>query len=82
MAEIQKAVSLNGKRRVETGPMQFGDDWPGVFFRGDDALAAAVMLTGLMQHVGRPELLEVGSALRGLIEQLKSCRIDDKDEAA
>jgi len=23
--------------RPETGPMQFGDDWPGVFVRGDDA---------------------------------------------
>lgn len=23
-------------RRVETGPVQFGDDWPGLFIRGDD----------------------------------------------
>lgn len=23
--------------RVETGPTQFGDDWPGVFIRGDNA---------------------------------------------
>jgi hypothetical protein len=23
--------------RVETGPVQFGDDWPGVFIRGDNA---------------------------------------------
>lgn len=23
--------------RPGTGPMQFGDDWPGVFIRGDDA---------------------------------------------
>jgi len=23
--------------RVETGPMQFGDDWSGVFIRGDNA---------------------------------------------
>lgn len=23
--------------RVETGPVQFGDDWPGIFIRGDDA---------------------------------------------
>jgi hypothetical protein len=25
--------------RVETGPVQFGDDWPGLFIRGDDCLA-------------------------------------------
>lgn len=23
-------------RRVETGPVQFGDDWPGLFIRGDN----------------------------------------------
>ena len=23
--------------RPETGPMQFGEDWPGVFIRGDNA---------------------------------------------
>ena len=23
--------------RAETGILQFGDDWPGVFIRGDDA---------------------------------------------
>jgi hypothetical protein len=23
--------------RAETGPMKFGDDWPGVFIRGDNA---------------------------------------------
>lgn len=23
---------------VETGPVQFGDDWPGLFVRGEDAL--------------------------------------------
>lgn len=26
------------ERRVETGPVQFGDDWPGIFIRGDNAL--------------------------------------------
>lgn len=25
-------------KRVETGPLQIGDDWPGVFIRGDNAL--------------------------------------------
>lgn len=25
------------EERVETGPVQFGDDWPGVFIRGDNA---------------------------------------------
>ena len=29
------ATILSG--RVETGPVQFGDDWPGLFIRGDNA---------------------------------------------
>jgi hypothetical protein len=41
--------------RPETGVMQFGDDWPGVFIRGDQAgwMAAALgeMLTGVTPNV-------------------------------
>ncbi len=28
--------------RVESGAVQFGDDWPGLFLRGDDAFAMAL----------------------------------------
>lgn len=28
--------------RVETGPTRFGDDWTGVFIRGDDCVDLAV----------------------------------------
>ncbi len=30
--------------RVETGVVQFGNDWPGVFVRGDNALGYALAL--------------------------------------
>ena len=30
--------------RAETGPMRFGDDWRGVFIRGDNASTYAEML--------------------------------------
>lgn len=30
--------------RVESGPLQFGDDWPGVFIRGDEAGFMALTL--------------------------------------
>jgi hypothetical protein len=36
MKKHQK-IPLDGAR-PGTGPMQFGDDWPGVFIRGDDAI--------------------------------------------
>lgn len=32
------------EERVESGPIQFGDDWPGIFMRGDHALPAAFYL--------------------------------------
>ena len=39
------------QQRTETGPVQFGDDWPGVFLRGDDALAYALLLRNLIQRL-------------------------------
>lgn len=40
--------------RAETGQMQFGDDWPGVFIRGDNALYYAMQLETALNA---PELL-------------------------
>lgn len=44
--------------RVDSGPLQFGDDWPGVFFRGDDAGPKADIFNALarvMRAHGVPE---------------------------
>ena len=35
--------------RVETGAVQFGDDWPGLFIRGDDAFDLAMQI----KNIGR-----------------------------
>jgi hypothetical protein len=35
VAEIRKLPAQD--KRVETGPVQFGEDWPGIFIRGDNA---------------------------------------------
>jgi hypothetical protein len=32
------------KDRVETGAIQFGDDWPGLFVRGDDSFSLMCFL--------------------------------------
>jgi hypothetical protein len=37
MADIRKFAETD--KRVETGPIQFGEDWPGIFIRGDNAFA-------------------------------------------
>ena len=31
-------MAFPGDDRIETGPIQFGADWPGVFIRGDDCV--------------------------------------------
>ncbi len=35
--------------RVETGAVQFGDDWPGTFIRGDNAMNYAVHLEAVLK---------------------------------
>ena len=42
MTEIRALPAV--EKRVETGPVQFGDDWPGVFIRGDDAFGLVMQL--------------------------------------
>lgn len=36
MSEVRQLPGVD--KRVETGAVQFGDDWPGYFIRGDQAL--------------------------------------------
>lgn len=45
MADIRALPAPPDGGRVETGPVQFGDDWPGVFIRGDNAGALVMQLT-------------------------------------
>lgn len=42
--------------RVETGAIQFGNDWPGLFVRGDNAFALSIAIT-LMRKSLRDDLL-------------------------
>jgi len=63
---------LANGHRMETGPLQFGADWPGVFIRGDEALSYADML----QHIGSmlpPEYWAASSMLKALHSILRSC---------
>jgi len=56
--------------RVETGPIKFGDDWTGVFIRGDRALNYAQMLEWLAKQVEDPIQRD---SVKGLRELLLSC---------
>lgn len=44
--------------RLETGVIQCGDDWPGVFIRGDEAMALGMALDRLAESVSDPEDFE------------------------
>lgn len=63
--------------RVETGPVQFGDDWPGVFLRGDNALGYALALREQLDG----DAVESASnpltriKLRGLLRTLTACDV-------
>ena len=37
-------IDIELTKRVETGALQIGEDWPGLFIRGDDCLALNLTL--------------------------------------
>lgn len=59
--------------RVETGPVQFGDDWPGTFIRGDNAGYYALLLNQLLE-TGEVDLISK-IQLRSLVDALHGSNI-------
>lgn len=62
--------------RIETGPLQFGSDWPGTFIRGDESFHYRVQLETLI--AGMEETVEnmiALSAARSLIQLLASSEV-------
>ena len=62
--------------RVETGVVQIGDDWPGVFIRGDNALmryapALEALLTGQQDLISR-------TGCESLLRLLRSCEAGEE----
>jgi hypothetical protein len=62
--------------RAETGPMQFGVDWPGIFIRGDDALSYAQTLERTIAALPASAWAD-RSMLMGLMLVLRSCSVGD-----
>lgn len=62
------------EKRVETGPVQFGDDWPGVFIRGDNAFGYMLSLKSLLEGVKNCERNYLAEAqLEDLATLLREC---------
>lgn len=69
------------EKRVESGTVQFGEDWPGVFIRGDHALVrhlpavarAADLMVAQAQDNEDATAMYYAGVLRGLASLLASC---------
>jgi plasmid stabilization system protein ParE len=74
--KIQKLATLP-EGRPETGPMSFGDDWPGVFIRGDNAIAYSFAVNHAIHRMKASGTMDdiTLAQLRGLAEDLESCRV-------
>lgn len=68
---IQMMPAPTDKSRVETGPIQFGDDWPGVFIRGDNAAYYGLTLSHVLPELTGIERVQ----LDGLRQLLAGCVI-------
>lgn len=67
---IRKVPSV--EQRVETGAVQFGDDWPGTFIRGDNAAYYAMCLDALLH--GQADVFQ-RVAVSSLLEDLKGSNL-------
>lgn len=61
----------DGRGRVETGAVQFGDDWPGLFIRGDEAANLAFMIDHLVSDSGDIYDQMTVATLRGLANKIR-----------
>lgn len=69
--------------RPETGPMQFEDDWRGIFIRGDSALMSYLPMLQILRDKMSDEDKEIFMALGldGLIELMASANHHKEDES-
>ena len=67
--------------RVETGPLQVGDGWPGLFIRGDNAAGYALSLTVVLSgidHGYRPNPIDLAN-VRGLLRLLQDTNVKARE---
>lgn len=73
MTEALRKISQPDGGRVECGVIQFGDDWPGIFIRGDNALALSMAIKGLAIN---PYDMVFSGQVQELGRLLASCDVD------
>ena len=60
--------------RVDTGAVQFGADWPGVFFRGDNAAGISDRLRMIAQKTDGP----YRTYLLDLAKSFSACHVEEQ----
>jgi hypothetical protein len=65
--EVQRIPFPGSSGERPSGPMQFDDDWPGLFIRGDDCIRLVDDLERLQKRG-----VELGWALENLIEVVRN----------
>jgi hypothetical protein len=78
--DLAAVLDTEGDRptpRPETGPMQFGDDWPGLFIRGDNAAGYSLALNMAIDATKDPLTL---AQLRSLRSLLVGCDVRNSPE--
>ncbi|MGI0016434.1 MAG: hypothetical protein ACREBU_23685, partial [Nitrososphaera sp.] len=72
-SQITQIPIQDGSDRIETGAIQFNDDWPGLFIRGDDAFALILELKQLLKTLEEQDnqecLTNVVRRIVSIIEQ-------------
>lgn len=70
MSPVRKLPYPEDGHRVETGVVRFGDDWPAIHIRGDNAYYFAAVVREAIANPNHPIVLE---ELAGLADLLESC---------
>lgn len=60
-------ATVDGNVRVESGAVQFGSDWPGLFLRGDHAIKVAMCIRQVEEDIGGATVRD-GPAFKYLTE--------------
>lgn len=67
MPEIRK-IKIRSKKRVETGAIQFNEDWPGIFMRGDQCGYFSMQLKSIKKSIEKGE--QVGLLEKSTLDTL------------
>lgn len=74
--EIRMLPAPEDGQRVESGPVQFGTDWPGTFIRGDHAAYYTMSIQRILEkHGDSLDFFMERVPLQNLMQELASSRV-------